>query len=235
MPMVDTGSYATGTITTSQDASAKAKDRGSDSNGGRHHREDHYAEAGERRSRTRHRRHRRYRAGRTSRASCARTSASRSPTSWTSTPSTATVRPVLPATKSPSRTGCSRASAPRQPRRPPSLYGRTTWTPSPMPLMASGRWTKVKSTSSSALPPTPCRRRRSASRLSQNRAAATAGRRQTPGDKSAAAYLRDMAGMFWTSSRMPDAVSTIQEGIIYRAGRAGMGASSGMRTAVCPV
>ena len=57
----------------------------------------------------------------------------------------------------------------------------------------------------------------------------------TPGDKSAAAYLRDMAGMFWTSSRMPDAVSTIQEGIIYRAGRAGMGASSGMRTAVCPV
>ena len=57
----------------------------------------------------------------------------------------------------------------------------------------------------------------------------------TPGDKSAAAYLRDMAGMFWTSSRMPDAVSTIQQGIVFKAGRSGMGASSGMRTAVCPV
>ena len=57
----------------------------------------------------------------------------------------------------------------------------------------------------------------------------------TPGDKSAAAYLRDMAGMYWTSSRMPDAASTIQQAILWRAGRSGMGASQGMRTAVCPV
>ena len=57
----------------------------------------------------------------------------------------------------------------------------------------------------------------------------------TPGDKSAAAYLMEHSGMYWTSSRMPDAVSTIQQGIVFKAGRSGMGASSGMRTAVCPV
>ena len=57
----------------------------------------------------------------------------------------------------------------------------------------------------------------------------------TPGDKSAAAYLRDMAGMYWTSSRMPDAASTIQQALLWRAGRSGMGASPAMRTAVCPV
>ena len=57
----------------------------------------------------------------------------------------------------------------------------------------------------------------------------------TPGDKSAASYLRDMAGMYWTSSRMPDAASDIQQAILWRAGRSGMGASEGMRTAVCPV
>ena len=57
----------------------------------------------------------------------------------------------------------------------------------------------------------------------------------TPGEMSAAAYLMAHANGYWTSSRMPDAVSTIQQAIVYRAGRQGMGASSGMRTAVCPV
>ena len=58
----------------------------------------------------------------------------------------------------------------------------------------------------------------------------------TPGDKSrggvphgAQRHVLDFR------SRMPDAVSTIQQAILYRAGRSGMGASSGMRTAVCPV
>lgn len=50
----------------------------------------------------------------------------------------------------------------------------------------------------------------------------------TPGDKSAAAYLSERAGAFWTNARMPAAASTIALGIAYRRGRAGI------RTAVCP-
>ena len=36
------------------------------------------------------------------------------------------------------------------------------------------------------------------------------------------------------NKRMPDAVSTIQQAILYRKGRSMMGGSGGMRTAVCP-
>lgn len=50
----------------------------------------------------------------------------------------------------------------------------------------------------------------------------------TPGDKSAAAYLTERAAAFWTNARMPATASTIALGIAYRKGRAGM------RTAVCP-
>ena len=41
-------------------------------------------------------------------------------------------------------------------------------------------------------------------------------------------------GGFWTNKRMPAPVSTIQRAIVYRMGRSMMGASGGMRTSVCP-
>ena len=54
------------------------------------------------------------------------------------------------------------------------------------------------------------------------------------GELSAAAYAERETGGFWTNKRMPDAVSTIQQAILYRKGRSMMGGSGGMRTAVCP-
>ena len=48
------------------------------------------------------------------------------------------------------------------------------------------------------------------------------------GELSAAAYARANTGGLWTNKRMPDAVSNIQQGILYRKGR------TGIRTAVCP-
>ena len=48
------------------------------------------------------------------------------------------------------------------------------------------------------------------------------------GELSAASYLMDKAGGWWTNERMPDAASNIQKGILYRKGR------TGVRTAVCP-
>ncbi len=41
-------------------------------------------------------------------------------------------------------------------------------------------------------------------------------------------------GGFWTNKRMPAPVSTIQRALVYRMGRSMMGASGGMRTSVCP-
>ena len=47
-------------------------------------------------------------------------------------------------------------------------------------------------------------------------------------EQSAAAYLQEMGDSFATNARMPAKANDIQQGIIYRRGRAGM------RTAVCP-
>ena len=54
------------------------------------------------------------------------------------------------------------------------------------------------------------------------------------GDESFADYAMRLYGGFWTNKRMPAAASNIQAGILYRKGRSSMGASAGMRTAVCP-
>ena len=54
------------------------------------------------------------------------------------------------------------------------------------------------------------------------------------GELSAAAYAMANAGGFWTNKRMPDAASNIQQAILYRKGRSMMGGAGAMRTAVCP-
>ena len=54
------------------------------------------------------------------------------------------------------------------------------------------------------------------------------------GDMSFADYAMKNYGGFWTNKRMPDKANHIAAGILYRMGRSGMGASAGMRTAVCP-
>ena len=56
------------------------------------------------------------------------------------------------------------------------------------------------------------------------------------GELSAAAYAMANTGGFWTNKRMPAADnSNFQQAILYRKGRSMMGASGGgMRTAVCP-
>ena len=55
------------------------------------------------------------------------------------------------------------------------------------------------------------------------------------GEMSAAAYARANTAGFMTNKRMPDAVSTIQQAILYRMGRSFlMNPDGAMRTAVCP-
>ena len=54
------------------------------------------------------------------------------------------------------------------------------------------------------------------------------------GELSAAAYALSNTGGFWTNKRMPAVDTTVQQGILYRKGRSMMGGSGGMRTAVCP-
>ena len=55
------------------------------------------------------------------------------------------------------------------------------------------------------------------------------------GEMSAAAYARANTAGFMTNKRMPDAVSTIQQAILYRMGRSFLKNPDGaMRTAVCP-
>ena len=54
------------------------------------------------------------------------------------------------------------------------------------------------------------------------------------GETSAAAYAMANTGGWWTNKRMPDAVSTIQQAVLYRKGRSMMGGAGAMRTAVCP-
>ena len=57
---------------------------------------------------------------------------------------------------------------------------------------------------------------------------------QDLGSISAADYSMANTGGFWTNKRMPDAVSNIQQAILYRMGRSMAGAGSAIRTAVCP-
>ncbi len=61
------------------------------------------------------------------------------------------------------------------------------------------------------------------------------GNQATPGDISAAAYLRANSAGFFSSRRMPDTVSDIASAIIYRAGTMGLDGVNAMRTAVCPM
>ena len=53
------------------------------------------------------------------------------------------------------------------------------------------------------------------------------------GELSAAAYAVANTGGWWTNRRMPDPESDIQQAILYRKGRSMMGGGS-MRTAICP-
>ena len=54
------------------------------------------------------------------------------------------------------------------------------------------------------------------------------------GELSAAAYAMANTGGWWTNKRMPDAVSDIQQAILFRKGRSMAGGAGAMRTAVCP-
>ena len=54
------------------------------------------------------------------------------------------------------------------------------------------------------------------------------------GDKAFSDYAMGMYGGWWTNRRMPATASHVQQGILYRMGRSMMGGMMGMRTAVCP-
>ena len=54
------------------------------------------------------------------------------------------------------------------------------------------------------------------------------------GDVSFSDYAMEHFGGFWTNKRMPDKANHVAQAILYRSGRTAMGASAGMRTAVCP-
>ena len=57
----------------------------------------------------------------------------------------------------------------------------------------------------------------------------------TPGEMSAAAYLRAHSGGFFASSRMPATASSIAQAVRYRPGTMGLDGVDAVRTAVCPV
>ena len=54
------------------------------------------------------------------------------------------------------------------------------------------------------------------------------------GEMSAAAYAKANTGGLSTNKRMPDAASDVQQAILYRKGRSMLGGAGAMRTAVCP-
>ena len=56
----------------------------------------------------------------------------------------------------------------------------------------------------------------------------------TDSEESAASYLKRVGGGFWTNKRMPDKANHIAQGILYRMGRSMTGGAGAMRTAVCP-
>ena len=57
---------------------------------------------------------------------------------------------------------------------------------------------------------------------------------QDLGETSFADYAMERYGGWWCNKRMPDKTADIAQAILYRGGRSAMGASAGMRTAVCP-
>ncbi len=72
-------------------------------------------------------------------------------------------------------------------------------------------------------------------RLAESTFQSGTGAQATPGDISAAAYLRANTSGFFSSRRMPDTVSDIAGCILYRAGTMGMDGVNAVRTAVCPM
>ena len=54
------------------------------------------------------------------------------------------------------------------------------------------------------------------------------------GDKAFSDYAMGMYGGWWTNKRMPATAAHIQQAILYRQGRSMMGGAGAMRTAVCP-
>ena len=72
-------------------------------------------------------------------------------------------------------------------------------------------------------------------RLAESTFQVGTGEQATPGDISAAAYLRMNSAGFFSSRRMPATATTIAPCIIYRAGTMGMDGVDAMRTAVCPM
>ena len=57
----------------------------------------------------------------------------------------------------------------------------------------------------------------------------------TPGEMSAAAYLRANTGGFFASARMPATDATIAGAILFRAGTSGLDGVNAVQTATCPV
>ena len=57
---------------------------------------------------------------------------------------------------------------------------------------------------------------------------------QDLGDMAFSDYAMAHFGGWWTNKRMPDAASDIQQAILYRQGRSFAGGAGSMRTAVCP-
>ena len=57
---------------------------------------------------------------------------------------------------------------------------------------------------------------------------------QDLGDKAFSDYAMEHYGGWWTNKRMPAKVAHIQQAILYRKGRSMMGGAGAMRTAVCP-
>ena len=72
---------------------------------------------------------------------------------------------------------------------------------------------------------------RLSARTFRDPATGTAGGR---GDKAFSDYAMGMYGGWWTNKRMPAAAANIQAAILYRMGRSMMGGAGAMRTAVCP-
>ena len=77
---------------------------------------------------------------------------------------------------------------------------------------------------------------RLSARTFRDPASGTAGGR---GDKAFSDYGMSMYGGWWTNTRMPDpatfmTVDNVQQAILYRMGRSMMGGAGAMRTAVCP-
>ena len=54
------------------------------------------------------------------------------------------------------------------------------------------------------------------------------------GDEAFSDYAMRQYGGWWTNKRMPIKVSHVQQAILYRKGRSMQGGSAGMRTAICP-